>query len=63
MTPTFALTTSKMTGSGPKDSTVALPGLVGTALGKGAMTMEPVSACLGNKGRDKYGKKDKGREK
>jgi hypothetical protein len=33
-------------GTWPKNGTVALPGLVGTAPGKGVMTIEPVSVCL-----------------
>jgi hypothetical protein len=35
-----------MIGSIPKNGTVAEPGLVWTAPGKGVMTIEPVSVCL-----------------
>jgi hypothetical protein len=37
---------SNIAGTWPKNGTVALPGLVGTAPGKGVMTIEPVSVCL-----------------
>lgn len=43
---TFPVTASKMAGSIPKNGTVADPGLVSIAPGKGVTTIEPVSVCL-----------------
>ena len=43
---TFPVTGSKMAGSIPKKGTVAEPGLVSIAPGKGVTTIDPVSVCL-----------------
>ena len=44
--PTFPLTASRIAGSIPKKGTVAEPGFVSIAPGKGVTTMDPVSVCL-----------------
>ena len=46
MASTFPVVGSKMAVSIPKKGTVAEPGLVSIAPGKGVTTMEPVSVCL-----------------
>ena len=43
---TFPVVGSKIAGSIPKKGTVAEPGLVSIAPGKGVTTIEPVSVCL-----------------
>lgn len=43
---TLPVTGSRMAGSIPKKGTVAEPGLVSMAPGKGVTTIEPVSVCL-----------------